>query len=448
MAAPMDEHLIIGLQPEYRIQASPFDVAQRMASTRESFDNKAPGTGLGERASAPLFLDKVPQSAAPVNTNYNGLDIKTQLPSITSGGVGTGPKIQGPNDGPTYLINRAEQVEAAYNAVTINEVNRMLATENYSGAEKLLGRELTTEEVQQRQLGLPSRYTQAQAGVPTGRFPQRVQLLTTKIAMPPNSSNPPKLDGSAESNPDVEFKTTIQANSQSGITQQTREQRNDIFLPSEGQEHPNSTEPYNTRDREEKFVQRLEEEAKRNAANARSHRGQIPLEAQRREEAAVDRQKQYVEQRKQALSQQSGHGIQFGRFMVHGGKLAEGTLSMKYAHSGKKITDLPNKRLHPALQQAVHDVIHGTATSGTGLSDGDVAYLHKIVHRSQSGGKAYIPLPASQRQRARMMVILGEMDAGNDNPDLKSELAKLVQALIRSKNLSRGDAQLIRSTFL
>lgn len=495
MAAPNDEYLIIGLQPEYKIQESPFQAANRIASTTESFQNKAPNTGLSA-APGPLKFPSDPASAAPVNTNYNGLGVSTTIPRVFNSGL----VVQGPNDGPTALIDRAEQVEAGYNAVTINEVNRMLASENYSGAEKLLGRELTLQEIQQRQLGEPDRYTQAKAGVPAGRFPAKAV-----VTMPPNASNPPPLPAKAEANPyglGAETSYSLQPNN-IAVVQQTAEGRNNPFLPSAGNDVPQPV--FNMYQREKEFIDQLEVIYKKHRDDLETVKGKIPKHAQDRAQAQINKEKKYIEERRAGLNQEfgptpatedpnqkgvvpyqppggvvpyqgpqrglvpyqppttpaihherglvphrSGHGIEFGRFLVHGGKLAEGTLSMKYAHNGRKISDLPNRHLSPALQEAMHQVIHGRPMTGTGLHDHDLAYIRKVIDRAQAGGdvRAALPLPPSQQRRSRMMVILGEMEAGNDSPELKTELERLLKYLLTTKNLSRSDALLIRSTFL
>lgn len=414
----MTEHLIIGVQPEYKIQETPFQINKRIASTSESFQNKAPGTGVENNSASPLLIPDTYLSAAPVSSNYNPLEGKIYLPQVHGSGTG----IQGPNDGPTHLINKAELVEAAYGAVTINEVNRMLKTENYSGAEKLLGRELSIDEIRNQQLGAPDRYIQAKAGLPT-QFPSQA-----KVPLAPNPANPAPLTAEVLANPigdqPLTFDAAYNRNRYAGVTVTG-----------------------DTAEREREFVKQLDSKVEELEKVYKANKNSITDAQEHHLKTIIERDKQYAHQRRAGLQ---GGGIAFGRFTVHPEKLANGELSMKYTHNGKKITDLPNRKLHPALQQAVHDIVHGQPTSGTGLSDADVQYLHKITHRAQVGGdiKAGIPLPPGQRNRARMMVILGEMQAGNDNPELKTELAKLLKLLSTTKAVSRSEAQLIRRTFL
>lgn len=427
----MTEHLIIGVQPEHKIQEiNPFAIAPRLASVTESFQNKAPNTGVENRAGGPdLLFPNAYQSANPVSSNYNPIETKIYLPEIN----GSGTRIHGPIDGPTHLIDRADIQKNAYDAAIISEVNRMLATENYSGAEVVLGRELTTDEIRNRQLGAPDRYTLAKAGQPP-QFP-----AASKIQTAPNPANPPALKGQTLANPITSVEVVGNPIGTSGP--QTYEEAFE-YNRSKGR-----TIEGDSSNKEKEYVDSLEKKVAdlENALKGNKH--VLSDENKRYVQHVIDRDKQYAQQRRQGLV---GHGIQFGRFTVHPEKLANGELSMKYTHNGKKISDLPNRKLHPALQQAVHDTVHGQPTTGTGLSDADIQYLHKIVHRSQAGGdvKAGIPLPPGQIRRARMMVILGEMQAGNDNPALKTELAQLLKLLVGTKGATRSEAQLIRRTFL
>jgi hypothetical protein len=435
----MTEHLIIGVQPEHKIQEiNPFAIAPRLASVTESFQNKAPNTGVENRAGGPdLLFPNAYQSANPVSSNYNPIETKIYLPEIN----GSGTRINGPIDGPTHLNDRADIQKNSYDAAIIAEVNRMLETENYSGAEVILGRELTIDEIRNRQLGAPDRYTLAKAGQPS-QFP-----ATSKIQTAANPANPPSLSDKAKANP-------------IGIPPSTRQEEAQLLANPIGTNLPQTYEEayeYNRNrgrtiegDRseiEKQYVKDLQEKVDKLEQTLKANKNVLSDENKRYVQHVIDRDNQYAQQRRQGLV---GHGIQFGRFTVHPEKLANGELSMKYTHNGKKISDLPNRKLHPALQQAVHDTVHGQPTTGTGLSDADIQYLHKIVHRSQAGGdvKAGIPLPPGQIRRARMMVILGEMQAGNDNPALKTELAQLLKLLVGTKGATRSEAQLIRRTFL
>jgi hypothetical protein len=400
----MTDHLIIGVQPEYMIQASPFQLGDRISSVTTSFQNRGLDiVGFKE----PVRIPDADKSAAPVSDNDNGLDRKPKIPQTLTSGM----LIQRPSDGQTHLADRASQVKDGYDIAIITQVNDMLSKENYSGAEIILGRELTEAEIINRQLGVLDRYSRAKAGLPTFN---RVQTET------------------------IEMEGFIDPNKK-------KKKPPPVAVPAVPAAITNNAQADFSATNEQKTSQSVEIEATGHIADQALTVAQLIA----RSKATIARANEAMESRKRKHEETGGslHSIPFGRFTMHGGKLDQNIVSLKYTHNNKKVSDIPNKHVSEPLKRAVQALSENKPISGTGLDDSDVAYLHKLAHRAQLS-RASVPLPPTKQRNDRLMVLMGEIEAGNDGDGVKDELAKLVAVMRKAKQLTTAKAKLILQTFL
>ena len=194
---------------------------------------------------------------------------------------------------------------------------------------------------------------------------------------------------------------------------------------------------------------RTQEETPSGVGRQRLENSNIPpiyRPAPRRRQSNVD----FLSRPRQYNQRQDGFGLQkFGRFVLHTHKLNNGLFSVAYAHNKKKVTDLPNRKLSIPLTHAVQRLAKGLSVSNTGLTDAEVTFLHKLSQRAQlPTTEDSLPLPPSKQRSDRLMVLMGEIQAGNDGDGVKSELRDLVKRMLAAKQMSRADANVIIRTFI
>lgn len=154
----------------------------------------------------------------------------------------------------------------------------------------------------------------------------------------------------------------------------------------------------------------------------------------------------------------------YGKFLINHLSLeGKKTLSLSY-QSGKKIRGIPNKKLNDREYSAVKKVLGGGLISASDkLTKPErqwLAELHRragipmhpgLMTKTKAGGAALVPGdPVSSLQRGsgmagalanvnpkqKIMDILGEMGAGNDNPALKKQLQQVANMLLRRKQIT------------
>lgn len=166
-----------------------------------------------------------------------------------------------------------------------------------------------------------------------------------------------------------------------------------------------------------------------------------------------------VERPKASSVFERGH---YGKYLInHIALEGKRTFSVSYPSSKKKVRGLPNKLLSNNEYSAVKKVLSGGIISaGDKLTKEErvwMAGMHSkcgvpvhpgLMTKVKSGGSELIPGdPISGMKRGsgalanvdpkqQIMDILGEMDAGNDNPNLKRQLAAVAQGLFRRHQIT------------
>lgn len=139
--------------------------------------------------------------------------------------------------------------------------------------------------------------------------------------------------------------------------------------------------------------------------------------------------------------------VSFGSYNIDKSKLmGEGILSLSHPN-GRKVHGFPNQRLSKGAHHAITQIVKGGAVNQRKLGAEDKIFLTKLLQRSHAnvpklGAEVNMP-PEKQLQ-----LILGECEAGNDSPALKSQLKKLLPYMKRMKMITAGHVEDITKHYL
>jgi len=138
--------------------------------------------------------------------------------------------------------------------------------------------------------------------------------------------------------------------------------------------------------------------------------------------------------------------VRFGGYMVdHHKLLSQGVLSVSHP-SGKKVKGMSNTEVSPAMKEVIHSIVTGGKVNTKKLNAQEKLYLRDLLHKSAANvdlGADVNVTPTKQ-----LSLILGEIEAGNDAPELKTQLRKLLPALKRSKVLTAEQVSDISKHYL
>lgn len=126
--------------------------------------------------------------------------------------------------------------------------------------------------------------------------------------------------------------------------------------------------------------------------------------------------------------------VKFGGYMMdHHKLLSQSVLAISHP-SGKKVKGMPNTEVSPRMKEVIHSIVTGGKVNTKKLNAQEKLYLRDLLHKSAANvdlGADVNVTPTKQ-----LSLILGEIEAGNDAPELKTQLRKLLPALKRSKVLT------------
>jgi len=129
----------------------------------------------------------------------------------------------------------------------------------------------------------------------------------------------------------------------------------------------------------------------------------------------------------------------FGNYLIHQHDLVGGTLKLRHK-SGASITDIPTQAIGGQLKKVL------LTLTGTGspsfedineLSEKDKALLNKVVKKAKIDQRLLVPTPDKTKEEQdynRLQILSGEINCGNNNPQIVKELKVL---LLRLKNGGR-----------
>lgn len=123
--------------------------------------------------------------------------------------------------------------------------------------------------------------------------------------------------------------------------------------------------------------------------------------------------------------------VKFGNYLIDHHKLISGGVLSVSHPTGKKVKGMPNREISEGLREVIHAIITGQKVNTKKLSPSEKLQLKDLMHKSVAavnlGGDVNVS-PTKQ-----LTLILGEMEAGNDSEQLKSQLRKLLPSLKRGK---------------
>lgn len=131
--------------------------------------------------------------------------------------------------------------------------------------------------------------------------------------------------------------------------------------------------------------------------------------------------------------------LAFGSQLIHQHDLIGGVLKLRHK-SGATITDIPTQAIGGQLKKVL------LTLTGTGspsfedineLSEKDKALLNKVVRKAKIDQRLLVPTPDKTKEEQdynRLQILSGEINAGNNNPQIVKELKVL---LLRLKNGGR-----------
>jgi hypothetical protein len=155
---------------------------------------------------------------------------------------------------------------------------------------------------------------------------------------------------------------------------------------------------------------------------------------------------------------QSGHGLKkskkipFGNYMIDAKKLKKNILSITY-RSGLKVKGLPNVQISDNFKKVfTKQKVNSKKLS---LTDGEKKYLQLLLNKSDaeiSKSKNKVLNDGSVNEislmKNRLNILMGEIDAGNDNPKIKDEIASIITNLVELGKISREQAKEFMKTFI
>ena len=117
----------------------------------------------------------------------------------------------------------------------------------------------------------------------------------------------------------------------------------------------------------------------------------------------------------------------------------ENTLAIK-THQGKSIGGLPNKKISKKLASIIMDLIEGmhpTHDELTRLDKSDRIIYDKVVYL----GKLHTDIPHTNETtindlKKRLKLLEGEIEIGNNSPQLKQEINEIIKNLILFKTIT------------
>src|SRR6185312_5267717 len=138
--------------------------------------------------------------------------------------------------------------------------------------------------------------------------------------------------------------------------------------------------------------------------------------------------------------------VTFGGYLIDHHKLMHENMLSVMHPSGNKVKGLKNETVSNGLRDAIHAVLTGSSINKRRLNAADKLKLQTLLKKSKAdvdtNGMANVT-PHKQLQ-----LIMGEIDAGNDDPKMKTQLRKLLPILKSAGKLSATQVESIKEHFL
>lgn len=150
---------------------------------------------------------------------------------------------------------------------------------------------------------------------------------------------------------------------------------------------------------------------------------------------------------------------QFGNFRICKRRLGKGVVSLRYGNSNHSIYDFPNKPVSKAVQQFIGGLLNDNQDAIKecchNLSNEEKNYIQRISNRS---GRYIDPDFLKEEieedendiesMKTRLNIILGEINQGNNNPEIKNELKLILKSVKENEIISNELYETIYAKYL
>jgi len=155
------------------------------------------------------------------------------------------------------------------------------------------------------------------------------------------------------------------------------------------------------------------------------------------------------------IAQNAGGKLQFGKYLVDHHKLkGQGIFSVSHPN-GKKVAGIKNLKVSRGLQNALVGLVEKGKVTGRGLGPEEHGFLHRVIKKAGIGAQNVPTNPSTHNTAAgnvsdhtRLNTLMGEIEAGNDNDELKQQLSGLVHKMHGRGLITTDHARSIAKEFL
>jgi hypothetical protein len=134
--------------------------------------------------------------------------------------------------------------------------------------------------------------------------------------------------------------------------------------------------------------------------------------------------------------------VPFGKYKLNHPALRKNKLVMRSIRGGQ-ITSLPSKKISPQMADAIDNMLRGECKGFDNLPDEEKYYLRKLASTCELDNRIAIPAPKKSyedRESDELEVLIGEVKAGNDNPDLLKKLKQSIMQLQKDHKIDSDKA--------
>ena len=136
-----------------------------------------------------------------------------------------------------------------------------------------------------------------------------------------------------------------------------------------------------------------------------------------------------------------GKGLPFGKYFLHPDKLKDDIVSVQTS-AGRNHPQMPTKRVSKGLGAMLRHIASGGNPSYDDLhrmSDADRSHLSDLVRRCKVD--VDVPEGNDKEELDQYDILIGELSAGNDSPELIKKLKMVILKLMQKGRLPKGQAR-------
>jgi hypothetical protein len=133
--------------------------------------------------------------------------------------------------------------------------------------------------------------------------------------------------------------------------------------------------------------------------------------------------------------------IAYGKYLIDKKKLGKGILSISYPN-GRKVNAFPNKHISDGVKKVL---LNNKINKNYDLTEPEKIFLRNFIDKSEAEVSKSKKRAVCNRTWERMVVLSGEIKAGNTSPVVKNELADIAHYFYKKNELEKPQYQKILS---